>query len=140
VADAVETFYFKPDGARLTVSPADRSPVVAQDIQPEEWDVAVAVERLESATTLRVRRVEHQWAGLRTFSPDDEPIIGFDPEVPDFVWAAAFGGFGVQTAPAAGRCCASLILHRRLPEDVVRLGVEIDHLSPRRFNHRKSLS
>lgn len=133
VADAAETFYFKPDGGRLAVSPADRSPVIAQDVQPEEWDVAVAVERIESATSLRVHRVEHRWAGLRTIAPDEEPVIGFDPEAPDFIWAAGFGGFGVQAAPAAGRCCSELLLHRQVQAELSELGVDAEQLSPRRL-------
>lgn len=130
VSDAAETFYFKPDGARLIVCPADQSPVAAQDIQPEEWDVAVAVDRMESATSLRIQRVEHKWAGLRTFAPDKEPVIGLDHRAPGFFWAAGFGGYGVQAAPAAGWCCEALICGSSqvdLPD------IDLDRLSPRRF-------
>jgi D-arginine dehydrogenase len=136
VADAGETFYFKPDGARLVVSPADQSEVAAHDVQPEEWDVAVAVERVETLTHLRVRRVEHRWAGLRTFAPDDEPVIGFDPQTPDFLWAAGFGGFGVQSAHAAGHCCEALIRGAQLPALYSELGVDLERLSPRRLAPR----
>jgi D-arginine dehydrogenase len=138
VVDAAEQFYFKAEGARLAVSPADCTPVPPGDIQPDEWDIAIAVQRFEEATNLRVPRVERRWAGLRTFAPDDEPIIGFDLQAPNFLWAAAFGGFGVQTSPAAGRCCASLILHEQLPDDVLSRGVTADELSPRRLSHRSS--
>lgn len=133
VGDAAETFYFKPDAGRLVVSPADHSPVAAQDIQPDEWDVAVAVDRLETATSLRVQRVEHRWAGLRTVSPDEEPIIGFDRDAPDFLWAAGFGGFGVQAASAAGRCCEALICLQSLPADLSASGVDLEQLSPGRL-------
>jgi len=133
VADAGETFYFKPDAGRLVVSPADRSPVVAQDIQPEEWDIAVAVERLERATSLCVLRVEHRWAGLRTIAPDEEPIIGFDSYVPDFLWAAGFGGFGVQASFAAGLCCKALICSQSLPAELAEFGVDVARLSPQRL-------
>ena len=133
VADVGETFYFKPDGARLVVSPCDRTPVAAHDVQAEELDIAVAVDRIETATRLRVQRVEHRWAGLRTFAPDDEPIIGFDAQMPEFLWVVGFGGFGVQSAPAAGQCCAALWLRRELPETMVELGVDLRLLSPRRL-------
>lgn len=133
VGDAAETFYFKPEGARLVVSPADHSPIVAQDVQPDELDVAIAVDRLEAATNLKVRRVEHQWAGLRTRTPDDEPIIGFDLTAPAFVWAAGFAGFGVQTSPAAGRCCAALICDKSLPSELSKHGVDLKQLSPLRL-------
>jgi D-arginine dehydrogenase len=133
VSDAAEMFYFKPDAGRLVVSPADRSPVAAQDVQPDEWDVAVAVERLEEATSLRVRRIEHKWAGLRTFAPDGEPVIGFDPLVPDFLWAAGLGGFGVQTAFAVGRCCEALLCRDDLCAELESLGVDLAKLSPARL-------
>lgn len=133
VADAAETFYFKPEGGRIAVSPADCSPVAPQDVQPEEWDIAVAIERLEAATSLRVRGVANRWAGLRTFAPDEEPLIGFDPDLPDFLWAAGFGGYGVQAAHAAGGCCRALLRGDPLPENFVAAGVGLDRLSPRRF-------
>lgn len=134
VADAAESFYFKPEGGRLAVSPADSSPVAPQDVQPEEWDIAVAIERLEAATSLRVRGVASRWAGLRTFAPDEEPLIGFDPDLPDFVWAAGFGGYGVQAAHAAGGCCQSLLRGEALPENFTAAGVDLDRLSPRRLS------
>jgi D-arginine dehydrogenase len=133
VSDAAETFYFKPDAGRLVVSPADRSPIAAQDVQPDEWDVAVAVERLEAATSLRVRRIEQKWAGLRTFAPDEEPVIGFDPQAPDFIWAAGLGGFGVQAAFAVGRCCEALLCRDELSSELASLGVDLARLSPGRL-------
>jgi D-arginine dehydrogenase len=133
LADVAESFYFKPEGGRLVVSPADRSVVAPHDVQADEWDIAVAIERLEAATSLRVRRVAHRWAGLRTFAPDEEPLIGFDPELPDFIWAAGFGGYGVQAAHAVGRCCQSLIRRESLPESFTAVGVDLDRLSPRRL-------
>jgi D-arginine dehydrogenase len=134
VSDVAETFYFKPEAGRLMVSPADQTPVPAQDVQPEEWDMAVAVERLEAATTLRVRRVAHKWAGLRTSSPDQEPLIGFDPDRPDFVWAAGFGGFGVQAAFGAGRCCEALLFRDTVSTELAQSGVDVGQLSPIRLS------
>lgn len=136
VGDVAETFYFKPDAGRLMVSPADHSPVPPQDIQPDEWDVAMAVERLEKATSLRVGRIAHKWAGLRTLSPDEEPIIGFDAEAPDFVWAAGFGGFGVQAAFAAGRCCEALLCGGPARAKLEKSGVDVGQLGPKRLSQR----
>jgi D-arginine dehydrogenase len=133
VADAAESFYFKPDAGRLAVSPGDNTVVEAQDILPDDLDVAVAIDRLERATTLEVSKLEGQWAGLRTFAPDEEPIVGFDPEQPDFLWAAGFGGFGVQACVAAGLCCEALV--RRLPVStrLEDLAVDLKKLSPTRL-------
>ncbi len=110
VFDAAGSFYFKPDGGRLWLSPHDEIADVARDAAPEELDVAVAIDRFERATTASVRRVERSWAGLRTFSPDRAPVYGFDPAVPGFFWCVGQGGFGIQTAPAAGDLAARLLL------------------------------
>jgi D-arginine dehydrogenase len=136
VVDAAETFYFKPDAGRLVLSPADRTEVPPQDILPDELDVAVAIDRFEAATTLQVRRIEHQWAGLRTFTSDDDPIIGFDADVPDFLWVAGFGGFGVQACEGAGLCCEALLGHKPLPARLIELGLDLERLSPRRLLDR----
>lgn len=133
VVDAAETFYFKPDAGRLVLSPADRTEVPPQDILPDDVDVAVAIDRFEAATTLQVRRIEHQWAGLRTFTCDEDPVIGFDPDVPDFLWVAGFGGFGVQACLAAGLCCEALLGQKPLPTRLIDLGLDLQRLSPRRL-------
>ena len=110
VFDAGGSFYFKPDAGRLWLSPHDEIADVPRDAAPEELDVAVAIDRFERATTARVRRVERSWAGLRTFSPDRNPVYGFDAAVPGFFWCVGQGGFGIQTAPAAGDLAARLLL------------------------------
>ncbi|MGH8758209.1 MAG: NAD(P)/FAD-dependent oxidoreductase [Burkholderiales bacterium] len=133
VSDAAETFYFKSEGGRLAICPGDRTPVEAQDVQPEDLDIAIAVDRFESVTDMSVRRVVHKWAGLRTYAPDNEPVIGFDPDVPNFFWAAGFGGFGIQTAAAVGPCCEALICRQPLPASWARFGVALERLSPRRL-------
>lgn len=116
VIDVEETFYFKPEGGRLMLSPADETPVPPSDVQPEELDVAVAVDRFERATGRRVERIGRTWAGLRSFVADDGPVIGADPADPGFVWAAALGGFGIMTAPAVGEIVRSLIQNGEVPQ------------------------
>ena len=111
VIDALGRFYFKPEaGGRLWLSPHDETPCDPCDCAPEELDVAVAVDRLERAVDWTVERVERSWAGLRSFAPDRRPVYGFDPLVPGFFWCAGQGGFGIQTAPAAAKLAAALLL------------------------------
>ena len=98
--DVDETFYLKPDAGQLLLSPADETPSVPCDAQPDELDIAMAVDRLEQATTLEVKRVRRKWAGLRSFVRDRSPVVGYDPSQPGFFWMAALGGYGIQTAPA----------------------------------------
>ena len=132
VVDAAEQFYFKPEAGKLFVSPADATPSPPCDAQPEEMDVAIAVDRLMTATSLSVRRIDHQWAGLRCFASDQRPVVGFSAEDPGFFWFAGQGGYGIQLAPALARAGASLLMHDRLPEDLDEHGVTANDLSPRR--------
>lgn len=113
VIDALERFYFKPEaGGRLWLSPHDETACDPCDCAAEELDVAIAIDRLEGAVDWKVERVERSWAGLRTFASDRRPVYGFDPAVSGFFWCAGQGGFGIQTAPAAAKLAADLLLGR----------------------------
>ncbi|HEX6980174.1 MAG TPA: FAD-binding oxidoreductase [Alphaproteobacteria bacterium] len=133
VIDVDERFYFKPDAGRLLASPADETPVEPCDAQPEELDIAVLVDRLEQATTLRVARIAAKWAGLRSFVADKTPVAGFEPTADGFFWLAGQGGYGIQTSPAMAHIAACLIDGKGLPADVADLGVTATALSPARF-------
>jgi len=117
VLDIAGSFYFKPENGRLWVSPHDETPCPPCDAAPEEIDIAIAIDRFEQAVDWRVERVEHKWAGLRSFAPDRLPVYGPDPRLPGFFWFAGQGGFGIQTAPAAARLAAQILLGRG-PDDV----------------------
>jgi D-arginine dehydrogenase len=133
VIDVDEHFYFRPDAGRLMASPADETPMPPCDVQPEELDIAILIDRLEKAAKLPVKRVEHRWAGLRTFAKDKTPVVGYDPKVEDFFWLAGQGGYGNQTAPGISRVVAELIRRRPVPADLADLGVAEMDLSPERF-------
>ncbi|HEX7373528.1 MAG TPA: FAD-binding oxidoreductase [Steroidobacteraceae bacterium] len=133
VIDADEQFYFKPEAGKLLLSPADETPTPPCDTQPEDLDVAIAVDRVQASLDIEVRRVSHRWAGLRTFAPDRVPVVGYDPQVPGLFWCAGQGGYGIQSAPAFARTAAALAQRRALPQDVVHEGLIADSLSPRRF-------
>jgi D-arginine dehydrogenase len=133
VIDAAETFYFKPEAGLLLVSPANADPVPAQDVQPEELDVAMAVDRLETATTLQIRQVRRKWAGLRSFVADKTPVVGFAPDAPGFFWLAGQGGYGIQTAPAMGQLAAALVHGLPVPPAMAALGVRQEALAAARL-------
>lgn len=133
VIDVEERFYFRPDGGGLMVSPADETPSGACDCQPDELDVAIAIDHFEQATTETVRRVAHRWAGLRTFAPDRIPIVGADPREPAFFWLAGQGGYGIQTAPGLGEAAAALVTAGALPENLRAEGVRAEDLGPGRL-------
>jgi D-arginine dehydrogenase len=133
VVDADHDFYFKPDGVQLLCSLAEETPMPPCDVRPEEADVALAIDRINAATTLGIRTVRSTWAGLRSFVADRAMVIGFEPESPSFFWLAGQGGTGIQTAPAAGRLTASLIETGEAPPDLMELGLDLEALSPARL-------
>ena len=125
-------FYFKPEaGGRLWLSPHDEIPSDPGDVQPEDLDIAIAIDRLEHAVDWRIERVERSWAGLRSFAPDRLPVYGFDDAVTGFFWCAGQGGFGIQTAPAASLVAASLLLGTAPDPLVAR--IDASRYDPTRF-------
>ncbi len=128
-----ESFYFKPDAGRLLLSPADEEPSPPCDAQPEDLDVAIAVDRFEQATGTRVEKVWHRWAGLRVFSADRTPVVGFDPTAEGFFWLVGQGGYGIQSAEALGRLSAALACRESVPADLIAAGVDADLLARSRF-------
>jgi D-arginine dehydrogenase len=111
--DVAQTWYTRTEArTRLMVSPADETPMHPHDVQPEELDVAIAIDRMQQALDIEVRRVERSWAGLRTFTPDHSLAFGWAPRSEGFFWCVGQGGYGIQTSPAAGRFVADLVLDR----------------------------
>lgn len=125
--------YLKPDAGRIMASPGDQTPTEPQDVQPDEWDVAVLVDWLQRETLISVTRIAHSWAGLRSFVADGAPVVGYDAGVPDFFWLAGQGGYGIMMAPALGRAVASLIVSDCLPSDLLASGLVADDFSPARL-------
>ena len=133
VVDIDEQFYFEPEGVQLLGSPADQTPMDPHDVRHEEIDVALGIERIQTATTLEIHSIRRAWAGLRTFTPDGVPVVGPDPENPRFIWLAGQGGFGIMTSPGMAAMATSLIIDGELPESSVRGGVDEADLLPGRF-------
>jgi D-arginine dehydrogenase len=113
VNDVGHSWYARPEArTRLMVSPADETPMPPHDVQPDEYDIALGIDRMQQALDIPVRRVERAWAGLRTFSPDRSLVIGADPDEKGFFWFVGQGGYGIQTSPAAGALLADLLAGR----------------------------
>jgi D-arginine dehydrogenase len=133
IGDIGETFYFRPEGDGLLLSPADQTPTDPVDAKPEMEDVAMALDRANEATTLNLRHVRTSWAGLRTFAPDRNPVLGFDAVAPGFFWLAGQGGYGMQTAPAMAALAAAQLLERALPQALAEESIDPSALAPGRF-------
>ena len=115
VMDVGGAWYAEPEAGGLLVSPADETPLDPCDVQPDELDVALAIERVNEALGLSIRSIRRAWAGLRTFCPDRRPAVGEAPDAPGFVWLVGQGGGGVKTAPAMAALTASIVLEGATP-------------------------
>lgn len=117
--------YVKPEAGKLMASPGDATPTAAQDAQPEELDIAVLADWLQTETLIEVRRISHSWAGLRSFVADEAPVVGFDKEVPNFLWLAGQGGYGIMMAPALAVFAAKLVLGKDINDGIGRFAANI---------------
>ncbi|NND75698.1 MAG: FAD-binding oxidoreductase [Ilumatobacter sp.] len=133
VAHAAMRFYFGAEHGDLLFSPADETLSEPTDARPEEIDVAIAIDRINEATTLGLRSVRQAWAGLRTFSADGDLVLGPDPADPAFVWCGGQGGYGIHTSAAAAMATASLALGEALPAALVDVGLRASDLVPDRL-------
>jgi len=130
--DIDSTYYIKPEGQQFLCSPADETLLDPCDVRPDEMEIARALDAVNSATTLNSRHVRTSWAGLRNFTADRVPVVGFDPQAEGFFWFAGQGGYGIQTAPAMARTGAALIRGEQLPEDIRARGLAAPDLAPDR--------
>ena len=133
LVDVDEQFYFKPDAGRVLGSPADSTPVPPSDVQPEDLDVAIAIDRIEKATVLKVERIAHKWAGLRSTFSDSLPAVGVHPDATDFFWLAGQGGNGVAASSAMARVLAALATGAPIPTDIGDMGLTATDLAPGRL-------
>jgi D-arginine dehydrogenase len=130
VQSAAHDWYVRPEArTRLMVTPCDETPDAPHDVQPEELDVAIGIDRMQQALDIAVRRVEHSWAGLRTFTPDRSLAFGWDKAAPGFFWCVGQGGYGIQTAPAASALVEAMVKG----EDPGPAGRIIAAIDPMRF-------
>jgi D-arginine dehydrogenase len=135
---ADESFYVKPDAGQLLGSPANADPVPPHDVVPEELDIAIGIDRIQSWTTLEIRRPARTWAGLRSFVADGGLVGGFEPGVSGFFWLAAQGGYGIQSCAGMSEACAALVRAEALPQKFADLGLTEAMLSAARLRDRRS--
>lgn len=133
VGDVGESWYAKPAGGKLLVSPAEATPVEPHDAYADDMILAEGIDRFQQAIDIPVERVEHSWGGLRSFVPDGNPVCGYEQNIESFFWLIGQGGYGIQTSPALSRLAAALIRHEPAPRDIIEAGLDVQALSPDRL-------
>ena len=133
IVDMEENWYVKPEGPLLLGSAASEIRHEPTDAKPDELDTALGIQRITQATTLTIRSVKNQWAGLRTFTPDRTPAVGFERNGSNFFWLVGQGGYGIHTSPAMGSMAAGLILDGRISPELAAYGLTAEMFDPSRF-------
>lgn len=136
IADIDLQFYCKPDGQQLLCSLAEENPSEPCDAKHDEADVALAIERINAATTLDIRSVQTAWTGLRTFAPDRSMVIGPDTTDDSFFWCVGQGGTGIMTSPGVGRLLADLFTAGKPSEHFYKTGLKQEDIFPNRFRKK----
>ena len=136
IADIDLRFYCKPDGNQFLCSLAEENPSEPCDAKHDEADVALAIDRINTATTLDIRSVQTAWTGLRTFVPDRSMVIGVDPDESSFFWFVGQGGAGIMTSPGAGRLLADLFTDGKPSECFNEAGLNYEDVSPKRLRKK----
>ena len=132
VIDIEDNFYFKSEAGNILASPADETDSPPCDAQPEELDIAMTIDRLQNATNFNIKKINHKWAGLRSFFPDRTPIVGEDPLKSGFYWLAGQGGYGIQTSPGISKIIECLITGTKWPDYLSDNSITPETLSPKR--------
>jgi D-arginine dehydrogenase len=109
VAAADDTFYYRPEGSQVLISPSERVASPAEDARPRPGDVEAVVGLIDRMTTMEIRSVARSWTGLRTEPADGHPVVGFDAAVAGFFWLAGQGGYGFQTSCGIAELAAALL-------------------------------
>lgn len=130
VIDTETGFYMRPEGEKLLIG-------VTNESEPPGENLAVDWDWLETVLELGARRFpfleqtgivrRNCWAGLYENTPDHLPILGRNPELPNYVDASGFSGHGVMHSPATGMLIAEEILDGRAHS------INIDDLRITRF-------
>ena len=113
--------YFRPEAGQVLASAMDAEPVPPSDCPTDDFQVAVTAQALSDHTTLDFRRLATSWAGLRVYSADGAPLVGWDALRDDFLWVACTGGVGMQSSPAVGALAARYLAGEHPQDELARL-------------------
>lgn len=114
VMDLAVEWYFRKEGKGILMGMGVEE---STTFEPQlEWEFldAIIARAMHRAPILANARVMRGWAGLRSLTPDDYPILGRAPGIDGFINACGWGGHGVMHAPIAGQLVAELIVDGKM--------------------------
>jgi len=113
VIDLSGTFV-RPEGPLFLTgnTPGDDGPADYEDFAPrdQEFDEVIWPALYHRIPDFDALKVVNRWTGHYEMNMlDHNGIVGFHPEVTNFMFANGFSGHGLQQSPASGRAVAELI-------------------------------
>ncbi|MFT7669792.1 MAG: glycine/D-amino acid oxidase-like deaminating enzyme [Planctomycetota bacterium] len=112
-----DKFYTRPESGGLMICACDEDVVDADSCEVLPQVCEFIAQRADALLAgFSDASAAHFWAGMRTFSDDDEFTIGYDPSVRDLFWVAGLGGHGMSTSVGVGRLAAKLLQGEQVEE------------------------
>ena len=115
VIDLSGTFV-RPEGELFLTgnTPLDDGPADYDDFATDfsEFDDRIWPALWNRIPAFEALRVQTSWTGHYEYNPlDHNGIVGFHPQMTNFLFANGFSGHGLQQSPAVGRGVSELIVH-----------------------------
>jgi glycine/D-amino acid oxidase-like deaminating enzyme len=115
VIDLSGTFV-RPEGELFLTgnTPVDDGPADYDDFEMhhEEFDEHIWPALWHRIPAFDALKVQTSWTGHYEYNMlDHNGIVGFHPDVTNFMFANGFSGHGLQQSPAVGRAVSELIIH-----------------------------
>ncbi len=112
ILDFDSLFYFREEGPAILMGKSDPE-------EPSSFNVSVDRRFMETvieaachrAPVLGGAKIAKGWGGLYTITPDENPIIGANPNIEGFYNSIGFSGHGFQHGPAVGQILSDLIIN-----------------------------
>ncbi|MFC1851818.1 NAD(P)/FAD-dependent oxidoreductase [candidate division CSSED10-310 bacterium] len=113
-----QPFYFRKEGDVFLLSIAETDPLTKESYEdpPVNWSsTAILAERaIQRVPLFENLSLVRAWAGLRTLTADDKPILCRSLINPFVFHACGLSGHGISFSPSVGRLMAGLI-HNQAP-------------------------
>lgn len=105
------SLYFHPESGGFLFGMSDpNEPPSFNKTVDDEWMFSTVEALIKRAPAFAEASVKNGWAGFYEITPDDNPLLGYVPDVEGFIVAAGFSGHGFMQGPAIGRAISELVL------------------------------
>jgi len=116
VLDLDSSFYFRPETGGVIMSLAEVEPMSPP---AEGNEIPLCRDHLDELARratwrcplLAAAEIRSGWAGLRTITPDERPLLGAVPGLEGLFVAAGFSGHGVTLAHFGGEVVSAAVVH-----------------------------